>query len=134
VSRDVEPRLNPARHQAGPHSENANCWATREGEPNSSVPSRRAATGSSATRRTRGSPRTSRTFRVLAPLSTDIFLGAHGSYLDRDAKYARLQADAPAPFIDPAGYHGYVAECDQAFRGELARQREATARPEEAGE
>jgi metallo-beta-lactamase class B len=62
------------------------------------------------------------TFRVLKSLPCDIFLGAHGDYYGMTAKYARLQAGGANPFIDPAGYKAYVAEREQAFRAELARQ------------
>src|SRR5262249_2073855 len=64
-----------------------------------------------------------RTFRVLKSLPCDYFLGAHGSYFDMETKYARLKEGAPSPFIDPEGYKKYVAEREQAFRDELARQK-----------
>lgn len=64
-----------------------------------------------------------RMFRVLKSLSCDYFLGAHGSYFDMETKYARLQKGDPTPFIDPDGYKKYVAQREQAFRVELARQR-----------
>jgi metallo-beta-lactamase class B len=41
-----------------------------------------------------------------------------------EAKYARLNGGAN-PFIDPKGYREYVAEREQAFRAELARQQAA---------
>jgi metallo-beta-lactamase class B len=63
-----------------------------------------------------------RTFHVLKSLPVDLFLGAHGSYFDLQTKYARLQAGATTPFVDPAGYRRYVAERESAFRRELARQ------------
>lgn len=66
-----------------------------------------------------------RTFSVARALPCDIFLGAHGVYFDLLAKYARLQPTGPNPFIDPAGYQAYVADREQAFRTELARQRAA---------
>ncbi|HET9401814.1 MAG TPA: subclass B3 metallo-beta-lactamase [Candidatus Acidoferrales bacterium] len=62
-------------------------------------------------------------FRVLKSLSCDIFLGAHGSYFDLEAKYPLLKAGAANPFIDPKGYKDYVAEREQAFRAELAKQK-----------
>jgi metallo-beta-lactamase class B len=68
-----------------------------------------------------------RTFRVLKSLPADYFLGAHGSYFDMEAKYARLKEGAPSPFIDPDGYKQYVAQREQAFRTELAKQRAALA-------
>jgi metallo-beta-lactamase class B len=64
-----------------------------------------------------------RTFRVLHSLPCDYFLGAHGSYFDMETKYARLQQGVPSAFIDPEGYKKYVAQREQAFRAELARQR-----------
>jgi metallo-beta-lactamase class B len=66
-----------------------------------------------------------RTFRVLRSLPCEYFLGAHGSYFDMETKYARLQKGDPTPFIDPDGYKNYVAQREQAFRVELARQRSA---------
>jgi metallo-beta-lactamase class B len=64
-----------------------------------------------------------RMFRVLKTLPCDIFLGAHGDYYGMEAKYARLKTGAPTPFVDPDGYKKYVADKEQAFRTELAKQR-----------
>lgn len=67
-----------------------------------------------------------RTFRTLNSLPCDVFLGAHGAYYDLPAKYARLQKEPGVnPFIDPDGYHSYVADREAAFRKELARQQGA---------
>jgi metallo-beta-lactamase class B len=66
-----------------------------------------------------------RTFEVLKSLPVDIFLGAHGSYFNLEAKYQRLKAGAPMPFVDPDGYMGYVTERERAFRTELAKQKAA---------
>jgi metallo-beta-lactamase class B len=63
-----------------------------------------------------------RMFEVLKALPCDVFLGAHGSYYGMEAKYARMKEGGPNPFIDPEGYQGYVAEREQAFRTELAKQ------------
>ncbi|MEI9980374.1 MAG: subclass B3 metallo-beta-lactamase [Edaphobacter sp.] len=62
------------------------------------------------------------TFRTLKALPCDVFLGAHGGYFGMEAKYARLKAGGANPFVDPEGYKSYVAEREQAFRKELARQ------------
>ena len=62
------------------------------------------------------------TFRTLKALPCDVFLGAHGSYYDMEAKYARMQATGPNPFIDPGGYQAYVTEREAAFRAELQKQ------------
>jgi metallo-beta-lactamase class B len=61
-------------------------------------------------------------FRVLKSLPCDIFLGAHGSYYDMEAKVARLKDAAKNPFIDPRGYQRYIADREQAFREELHNQ------------
>lgn len=66
-----------------------------------------------------------KTFRVLASLPCDVFLGAHGVYYGMDAKLKRLRAGGPNPFIDPQGYRAYVKEREQAFRAELAGQRQS---------
>jgi metallo-beta-lactamase class B len=66
-----------------------------------------------------------RTFQVLKSLPVDIFLGAHGSYFDLQTKYPRLKDGAANPFIDPAGYKSYVADREQAYRTELAKQKAA---------
>jgi metallo-beta-lactamase class B len=63
-----------------------------------------------------------RCFRVLKSLPVDLFLGAHGGYYGMTAKHARLGADDANPFLDPAGYHRYIADREQAFLTELARQ------------
>jgi metallo-beta-lactamase class B len=65
-------------------------------------------------------------FRVLKSLPCDVFLGAHGDYYDMQAKYARMKAGGPNPFIDPEGYKSYVAERESTFRAELAKQTAAT--------
>lgn len=64
-----------------------------------------------------------RMFKVLKTLSCDIFLGAHGSYFGMEAKVARMKAAAPNPFIDADGYKTYIAQKEQDFRNELAKQR-----------
>jgi metallo-beta-lactamase class B len=63
-----------------------------------------------------------RMFRVLKSLPCDVFLGAHGNYYGMEAKYERMKEGGPNPFIDPEGYKSYVAEREQAFRAELAKQ------------
>jgi metallo-beta-lactamase class B len=63
-----------------------------------------------------------RGFQVLKSLSCDVFLGAHGSYFDMEAKYAKLNAGGANPYIDPEGYKNYVAEREQAFLSELQKQ------------
>jgi metallo-beta-lactamase class B len=69
-----------------------------------------------------------RTFAVLKSLPCDVFLGAHGSYYNMEAKLARLKHGAANPFIDPSGYKAYIAEREQAFRKELLKQKVAQRR------
>jgi metallo-beta-lactamase class B len=66
-----------------------------------------------------------RMFQVLKSLPCDVFLGAHGNYYGMEAKYARMNEGAANPFIDPEGYKSYVAEREQTFRAELAKQKAA---------
>jgi metallo-beta-lactamase class B len=63
-----------------------------------------------------------KTFRVLASLPCDIFLGAHGVYYGMDEKLAKRKAGAANPFIDPSGYRAFVREREQVFQSELASQ------------
>ena len=61
-------------------------------------------------------------FEVLKALPCDLFLGAHGSYFDLAAKYARWKRGDRDAFIDPAGYKAYVADRERVFQAELERQ------------
>jgi metallo-beta-lactamase class B len=65
-----------------------------------------------------------KTFRVLASLPCDVFLGAHGVYYDMEDKLKRLRAGGRNPFIDPDGYRAYIKEREQAFRAELSAQQQ----------
>jgi metallo-beta-lactamase class B len=63
-----------------------------------------------------------KTFRILNSLPCDIFLGAHGGYFDLVQKYDRMQKGDALAFVDPAGYKAAVAQKENDFRKELARQ------------
>jgi metallo-beta-lactamase class B len=63
-----------------------------------------------------------RMWRVLKSLPCDIFLGAHGDYFGLDNKYALLKDGGENPFLDPGGYRKFVAQKEQDFRTELAKQ------------
>ena len=63
-----------------------------------------------------------KTFAVLKTLPVDLFLGAHGGYFNLKEKLPRMSAGGPNVFVDPAGYKAYVAEREQAFEKELAKQ------------
>jgi metallo-beta-lactamase class B len=64
-----------------------------------------------------------KTFALLKSLPVDLFLGAHGAYFNLKDKLPKMTAIGPNPFIDPDGYKAYVAEREQAFEKELAKQR-----------
>jgi metallo-beta-lactamase class B len=64
-----------------------------------------------------------RTFRVLDSLPAEIFLGAHGSYFDLEAKHARWKQGDTLAFVDPAGYRRFVVDRERAFRRALAQAR-----------
>jgi metallo-beta-lactamase class B len=67
-------------------------------------------------------------FQTLNSLPCDIFLGSHGSYFNLLPKLARLKSsnkDVQNPFIDPTGYKAYIADRQQAFEKELAKQKSA---------
>jgi metallo-beta-lactamase class B len=66
-----------------------------------------------------------RMWTVLKGLPCDIFLGAHGEYFGMEAKYARMKAGSANAFVDPEGYKKYVAEKQQDFEAELAKQKAA---------
>jgi metallo-beta-lactamase class B len=64
-----------------------------------------------------------RMWRVLKSLPCDIFLGAHGNYFGLEEKYPLMKEGGANPFVDPSGYKKYIAQKEQDFRTELARQK-----------
>ena len=70
-----------------------------------------------------------KTFKVLNSLPADLFLGAHGAYFGMKAKYEKMKAGAPNPFIDPAGYKAYVSERESTFEKEWDRQKKNPGSP-----
>jgi len=70
-----------------------------------------------------------KTFKVLNSLPADLFLGAHGAYFGMKAKYEKMKAGAPNPFIDPAGYKAYVSERESTFLKEWDRQKKNPGSP-----
>src|SRR5215831_7278139 len=70
-----------------------------------------------------------KTFKVLNSLPADLFLGAHGAYFGMKAKYEKMKAGAPNPFIDPAGYKAYVSERESTFLKEWDRQKKNAGSP-----
>jgi metallo-beta-lactamase class B len=66
-----------------------------------------------------------RMFKVLKSLPCDLFLGAHGSYFGMEDKVARMKEGGRNPLIDPEGFKAFVAQKEQEFRTELAKQKAA---------
>jgi metallo-beta-lactamase class B len=64
-----------------------------------------------------------RTWSVLKSLPCDIFLGAHGSYFGLEQKYPLMKDGHANPFIDPSGYTNFVAQKEEDFRAELAKEK-----------
>jgi metallo-beta-lactamase class B len=64
-----------------------------------------------------------RMWRVLKSLPCDIYLGAHGGYFRLEEKYPLMKEGSANPFIDPDGYKKYIAQKEQEFRAELAKQK-----------
>jgi metallo-beta-lactamase class B len=63
-----------------------------------------------------------RAFATLRSLPCDIFLGAHGGFFDLERKARATIKQGVKAFVDPAGYAAYVAEAEEYFRSERARQ------------
>jgi metallo-beta-lactamase class B len=66
-----------------------------------------------------------RSFATLRKLPCDVFLAAHTGFYNLEEKYPKLQAGGPNPFIDHAGYLGYIDLKEKQFNEELARQKKA---------
>ena len=66
-----------------------------------------------------------RGFDVLKSLPCDLFLGAHGSYFGMLGKLEHPRADGANVFLDPDGYKKWIAEKEQAYLSELAKQKAA---------
>ena len=67
-----------------------------------------------------------RMWRVLKSMPCDIFLGAHGSYFGLEEKFMRVKDGSENPFLDPGGYEKFIAQAEQDFRMELAKQQLAS--------
>ncbi len=68
-----------------------------------------------------------RTFEVLKRMPIDIFLGAHPSYYDgmKKADALRAKPDGPNPFVDPDGFHAFVANAERRFRERLTAEKKS---------
>jgi metallo-beta-lactamase class B len=64
-----------------------------------------------------------RTFRLLKSLKCDVFLAAHGQFYGMLGKAQLVErGHTKNPFIDPAGYRGYLEDSEKSFRKLLASQ------------
>jgi metallo-beta-lactamase class B len=70
-----------------------------------------------------------RAFRVMRDLPCDIPLGSHPGMYDMAAKYEKLKAGGPNPFVDPAGYKTELDIDEAMFRAVLDAQQKAAAAP-----
>ncbi len=61
-------------------------------------------------------------FEVAEALPCDIFLGAHGVYFDMLAKLARMPAQGPTVWVDPAGYQAAVIAAEASFNKRVAAE------------
>jgi metallo-beta-lactamase class B len=66
-----------------------------------------------------------RAFKASRALPCDVPLGSHPGMYNMQAKYARLAAGAPNPFIDPDGYRLELDIDEAMFRAVLAEQQKA---------
>ena len=64
-----------------------------------------------------------KTFRVLAAMHPDVFLGAHAGFFGLDDKRAALAAGkTPNPFIDPAGFQALVKKQSERFHEAVVKE------------
>jgi metallo-beta-lactamase class B len=66
-----------------------------------------------------------KSFVRVRAMKVDVFLGAHPNFYDMEAKYAKLSAGGPNPFIDPAGVKTYVDQKEREFTDMLRKQQSA---------
>jgi metallo-beta-lactamase class B len=60
---------------------------------------------------------------VAKRMRADVFLAPHSEFFDLQGRYARLQAGDEKAFVDPTALRKYVADAEDAFNKELAKQR-----------
>jgi metallo-beta-lactamase class B len=60
---------------------------------------------------------------VAKRMRADVFLAPHSEFFDLKGRYARLQEGDAKAFVDPTALRRYVADAEEAFNKELAKQR-----------
>jgi metallo-beta-lactamase class B len=63
-----------------------------------------------------------KSFARIRAMKVDVFLGAHPNFYDMEAKYAKVAAGAPNPFIDPEAVKKYVDQKEREFNTMLQTQ------------
>lgn len=66
-----------------------------------------------------------RSFKVLRGLTSDVFLGPHGSFYRLTDKYAQLEKGGANPFIDPQGLKNHLDAQEKSFLARLEEQKAA---------
>lgn len=66
-----------------------------------------------------------KSFARLRAMKVDVFLGAHPSFYDMEAKFAKVKPGAPNPFIDPDALKKYVDQKESEFNAEYQKQSQA---------
>lgn len=66
-----------------------------------------------------------RGFAIERQLPCDIFLGAHGSYFNMQAKLARFPSQGASVWIDPDGYQQAIAAAEKSIDEKVAAERQA---------
>lgn len=69
-----------------------------------------------------------RAFQLLRELPCDVYLGSHSHHYGMQAKYARLTATGPNPYIDPQGYKAHLDEYEKLFYAELEQEKQGAAK------
>ena len=64
------------------------------------------------------------TFRELREMRCAVFLGAHGSYFNMQAKLKRMLSEGERVWIDPAGYRAMIDAAQKSFEQRLAEQKQ----------
>jgi metallo-beta-lactamase class B len=62
---------------------------------------------------------------VAKRMRAEVFLAPHSEFFDLQGRYARLQAGDEKAFVDPTALRKYVADAEEAFQKELAKQQAA---------
>jgi metallo-beta-lactamase class B len=65
-----------------------------------------------------------RTFAALRAMRADVFLGAHPSFFDMDAKRRKMAVGAPNPFVDPSELKRFNDRSERQFKDALAKETE----------